>query len=56
VDTGRVFVQGQGAGGWHTGVGGGVFYSLLHDRSVFSAGLAHSREDDVFYFKGGFTF
>ena len=56
VDSGRVFWKGEDSDAWHTGAGGGIWFSLLNDRSVFSAGVAHSKEDDLFYFKGGFTF
>jgi hypothetical protein len=56
VDSGRVWLKGEDSGTWHTGAGGGIWYSILNDRSVFSAGVAHSKEDDLFYFKGGFTF
>jgi hypothetical protein len=56
VDTGRVWLAGEDSNTWHTGVGGGLFYSLLNDRSVFSVGVAHSKEDDLVYLKGGFTF
>jgi outer membrane protein assembly factor BamA len=56
VDSGRVYLKGEDSGAWHTGAGGGIWYSLLNDRSVFSAGLAHSKESDLFYFRGGFTF
>jgi hypothetical protein len=56
VDTGRVWLDGEESNAWHTGVGGGVWYSFLNDRSVFSVGFAHSKEDDLVYLKGGFTF
>jgi hypothetical protein len=37
-------------------VGGGIWLSLLNDRFAVSGGLAHSDEDDLIYFKGGFSF
>jgi outer membrane protein assembly factor BamA len=56
VDSGRVWLEGEDSGTWHAGAGGGLWYSLLNDRSVLSVGIAHSKEDDLVYFKGGFTF
>ncbi len=56
VDSGRVWLEGETSDTWHTGFGGGVWVSLLNYRNTFSAGLAHSKEDDLFYVKGGFTF
>jgi hypothetical protein len=56
ADSGRVWLGDEDSNDWHTGVGGGVWFSLLNDRSVFSAGLGHSKQDDIFYFRGGFTF
>jgi hypothetical protein len=56
ADTGRVYLKGESSDTWHTGVGGGIWLSFLNYRSTFSAGIAHSKEEDLFYFKGGFTF
>jgi hypothetical protein len=56
ADTGRVWLEGEDSDTWHTGVGGGFWMSFLNYRSTFSAGIAHSKEDDLVYFKGGFTF
>lgn len=56
ADAGRVWLDGESSDTWHSGVGGGVWLSLLSDRMAFSAGLAHSSQDDIFYFTGGFTY
>jgi Omp85 superfamily domain len=56
ADTGRVWLDGETDDVWHSSVGGGLWFSFLNDRSVVSAGVQHSREDDLFYFKGGFGF
>jgi hypothetical protein len=56
ADSGRVFLEGQSSDRWHTGYGGGIWLSFLDDRNSFSAGVAHSREENLFYVKGGFTF
>ena len=34
--------KGESSDTWHTGVGGGIWLSLLNDRMAFSVGLAHS--------------
>jgi len=56
VDTGRVWLSGEDSSVWHTGVGGGLWYSIMNDFGLLSAGLAHSKEDNLFFFQGGFSF
>ncbi len=56
VDSGRVWLGGEDSNTWHTGAGGGIWYSLMDDLGLLSAGIAHSKEDDLFFFKGGFSF
>jgi hypothetical protein len=56
ADSGRVWLKDKPSTTWHTGVGGGIWISLLNYKNTFSAGIAHSKEEDLFYFKGGFTF
>ncbi len=41
VDTGRVFVDGESSGNWHTGVGGGIWIAFFEPR--YSAHLAVAR-------------
>jgi len=55
-DVGRVWLEGESSNTWHTGVGGGLWISLLSDRMAFSFGIAHSTEGDRFYFRGGFSY
>ena len=55
-DVGRVWLKGESSDTWHPGVGGGIWLSLLNDRMAFSAGIAHSSQDDIFYFNGGFSY
>jgi len=55
-DVGRVWVEGESSDTWHTGVGGGIWLSLLNDRMAVTTGIAHSDQDDIFYFKGGFSY
>jgi len=56
ADVGRVWLEGETSDTWHTGVGGGIWLSLLNERMLFSTGIAHSTEADLIYFKGGFGF
>jgi hypothetical protein len=50
ADAGRVWFDGRSDGGWHTGVGGGIWFAAL-GRSV---SLAYARgEGGRFYVKGG---
>jgi len=55
-DVGRVWLEGESSKTWHAGVGGGVWLSFLNDRMAFSTGIAHSKETDIFYFTGGFSY
>jgi outer membrane protein assembly factor BamA len=56
ADAGRVWLKGESSDKGHPGYGGGIWLSLLRDRMGFSVGLAHSTEDDIVYFKGGFSY
>ncbi len=56
ADVGRVWLKGESSDTWHAGVGGGVWLSLLAERMVFSTGISHSRETDIWYFHGGFSY
>jgi len=55
-DVGRVWLEGESSDTWHTGVGGGIWISLLNDRIAFSTGIAHSTQTDIYYFQGGFSY
>ncbi len=56
VDAGRVWVDGDSPGGWHTGYGGGIWLALRGTRSVVSAAYATSDEDEGLYLNVGFPF
>jgi hypothetical protein len=56
ADVGRVWLDGETSDTWHTGTGGGIWISLLRDRMAFSTGIAHSKEQNLFYFHGGFSY
>jgi hypothetical protein len=56
ADAGRVFLNGDSPGGWHTGTGGGVWLSLIDRSLLFSLSVARSAEFTGVYFKAGFSF
>ena len=43
-DAGRVYVNGQSPGGWHTGAGGGLWAALLDRANTATIGLTRSKE------------
>ncbi len=56
-DRGRVWYQGNSAGGWHDGYGGGFYIAPVAERFAFSMILQHSREEALlFNFGAGFRF
>jgi len=55
-DVGRVWVEGESPGGWHTGYGGGVWLGFLGARYLLSASFVASREGGGIYIGWGFGF
>lgn len=55
-DAGRVWVDGESPGDWHTGYGGGIWLALRGTRSIVSAAYAESDEDSGLYVTLGFQF
>jgi hemolysin activation/secretion protein len=53
VDVGRVWFEQQSPGGWHSGVGGGLWFSSLGQ--TFSVAYAHG-EQSRFYLQRGMSF
>jgi hypothetical protein len=56
ADAGRVYVDGSSPGGWHSGVGGGVWAALLDRANTVSTGITKSHDQTVFYVGLGFPF
>ncbi len=56
ADAGRVYVDGNSPGGWHTGYGGGLWFSFLGRQNSVSAGVARSDEGTRVYIAYGFAF
>ena len=55
-DAGRVWVNGESPGDWHTAYGGGIWLALRGTRSILSVAYANSDEDDLLYITFGFPF
>ena len=53
VDVGRVWFEQESPGGWHSGVGGGLWFSSLGQ--TFSVAYAHG-EESRFYLQRGMSF
>jgi Omp85 superfamily domain len=56
ADTGRVWLDGDSPGSWHTSVGGGLWFAYLRRDHTVSIALARSEEKTGFYLSMGFTF
>ena len=55
-DFGRVWVDGESPGGFHTGYGGGIWIALRGTRSILSIAYATSTEDQGIYITMGFAY
>lgn len=56
MDLGRVWVDGESLGGFHTGYGGGIWIALRGTRSILSIAYATSTEDHGLYLTMGFAY
>lgn len=54
VGAGRVYLDGDSPGGWHSGVGGGLWLALLNSPNAVSFGVATSSEGTLM--QGGVAF
>jgi hypothetical protein len=55
ADAGRVWYRGDSPGGWHTGVGGGLFFAFMDRRRAVSVAWAHG-DEGTFSFAFGMPF
>ncbi|RMG22271.1 MAG: hypothetical protein D6732_26010, partial [Methanobacteriota archaeon] len=57
-DIGRVYYKNDpgGSGKWHYGIGGGVWWSFLHNREVLSLGIIDGEDLTGVYFRFGLLF
>jgi hemolysin activation/secretion protein len=57
VDAGRVFLEGESSRKWHTGVGGGLFWSFVKPEYTLSLALVRGNEGrNRIYLQSGFGF
>ena len=56
ADVGRVYFQGTSPGGWHSGLGGGVWFAFVDRANLLSLTVADGAEETRFYLRAGFTF
>jgi hypothetical protein len=56
ADVGRVYLDGESPGGWHTGLGGGVWFAFVNRANLLSLTVADGAEETRFYLRAGFTF
>lgn len=56
ADAGRVFVQGESSNRWHTGVGGGLWFSFIEPQNTLSIAVARSEGRVQFFLQAGFIF
>ncbi len=55
-EAGRVWLNGNSPGDWHTGIGGGLWFAPIYRFLTFSFGMANSTEGFRFNLNGGFAF
>lgn len=55
-DLGRVWVDGESPGGFHTGYGGGIWMAIRGTRSILSVAFATSDEESGVYITMGFAY
>ena len=47
VDAGRVYLDGESPGGWHSGAGGGLWLAFLNRANTVSAGITFTDEGSL---------
>jgi hypothetical protein len=53
---GRVYLDGASPGGWHTGVGGGIWFAFLDRSNTASLGIISTKEGSLLQFGVGFGY
>ena len=56
ADAGRVWLEGEESSRWHSGVGGGIWLSLLDKRSTVSIAVVGGEDRTAVYFRAGFGY
>jgi hypothetical protein len=55
-DVGRVYLEGESSDKWHTGFGGGPYFSSPGRRNLFSISVTRSEGRTSLYFRAGLGF
>jgi outer membrane protein assembly factor BamA len=56
TDAARVYFDGDSPGGWHTGVGGGIWFNFVDPSRTVTLGFASGEERSAFYLGVGFAY
>ena len=56
ADIGRVYVDGESPGGWHTGFGGGLWLQMLGRPMTGRVGVGVGKERTLIYISLGMAF
>jgi hypothetical protein len=56
ADAGRVYLDGESTGGWHTALGGGFWVGILDPASALSFAFTNGQERTGVFIKAGLTF
>ena len=56
TDVGRVYLEGESSDRWHTGVGGGLWFSILRRTNTVTLTLARGDERTTLYLRTGFGY
>jgi outer membrane protein assembly factor BamA len=56
IETGRVFLAGEGSSRWHNVIGGGLWFSFIKPEYIANFSLARSEDKFAFYTTMGFMF
>ena len=56
TDVGRVYLEGESSDRWHTGVGGGLWFSILRRTNTVTLTVARGDERTTLYLRTGFGF
>ena len=56
ADAGRVYQDGSSPGGWHTGLGGGLWWAVLDRNNTLTLSVVQGDEETRFYLGLGFAY
>lgn len=56
TDVGRVYLDGESSNQWHTGLGGGIWFSFLQRSNTVSVSVARGDDRTTLYLRAGFGY